>query len=94
VVVREVTREQSAMHNKQPHALRRHGVTDLDNALGGSYNHPQHSSRLRVSDQQLLTYMVIVLTALLLLLHRSDLALTRPAGPTGSEATTSLLLSP
>jgi hypothetical protein len=60
----ELITRQSAMHNRQ----RRHGVTDLDNALGGSYNHPQHGSRPRVSDQQLFTYMAIVLTALLLLL--------------------------
>jgi hypothetical protein len=39
------------------------GVTDLDNALGGSYYHPQHGSGLRVSDQQLFTYMIIMLTA-------------------------------
>jgi hypothetical protein len=37
---------------QQTDKQRRHGVTDLDNALGGSYNHPQHGSRLRVSDQQ------------------------------------------
>jgi hypothetical protein len=56
---------QSAMHNKQ----RRHGVNDLDNALGGSYNLPQHGSRPRVSDQQLFNYMIIMPTALLLPLH-------------------------
>jgi hypothetical protein len=44
---------QSAMHNRQ----RRYGVTDLNNALGGSYNHPQHGSRPRVSDQQPFAYI-------------------------------------
>jgi hypothetical protein len=38
-------------------------VNDLDNALGGSYNHPQRGSRPRVSDQQLFNYMIIMLTA-------------------------------
>ena len=33
------------------------GVNDLDNALGGSYNHPQRGSRPRVSDQQLFNYI-------------------------------------
>jgi hypothetical protein len=32
------------------------GVNDLDNALGGSYNHPHNGSRPRVSDQQLFNY--------------------------------------
>ena len=49
----ELITRQSAMHNRQ----RRHGVTDLDNALGGSYNHPQRGSRPRVSDQQLFNYI-------------------------------------
>jgi hypothetical protein len=40
------------------------GVNDLDNALGGSYNHPQRGSRPRVSDQQLFNYVVIMLAAL------------------------------
>ena len=43
----------------------RDGINDLDNALGGFYNHPQHGSRPRVSDQQLFNYMIIMLTALL-----------------------------
>ena len=47
----------------------RDGINDLDNALGGSYNHPQHGSRPRVSDQQLFNYVIIMLTT-------SDLALT------------------
>jgi hypothetical protein len=81
------------MHNYTTGNADTDGVDDLDNALGGSYNHPQRGSRPRVSDQQ---------TALQLYDHcahgitaatTSDLALTRP-GPTGSEATTSLLLSP
>jgi hypothetical protein len=68
-------------------------VTDLDNALGGSYNHPQHGSRLRASDQQLFTYIHDHCAHGITAPTTSDLALTRP-GPTGSEATTSLLLSP
>jgi hypothetical protein len=49
---------QSAMHDKQ----RRHGVTDLDNALGGSYNYLQHGSRPRAPDQPLFTYMATMPT--------------------------------
>jgi hypothetical protein len=45
------------------------GINDLDNPLGGSYHHPQHGSRPRVSDQQLFNYIIIMLTALLQLLH-------------------------
>jgi hypothetical protein len=58
------------------------------------------SRPLRVPDQQLFTYMVIALTAVLLLLHPTSPSarLTKPAGPTGSEGSdclpTSLLLSP
>jgi hypothetical protein len=50
------------MHNGK----RRHGVTDLDKTLGGSYDHLQlqHGLRLRVSDQQLFANMIIMLTAL------------------------------
>jgi hypothetical protein len=61
------------------------GVNDLDNAPGGSYNHPQRGSRPRASDQQLFNYMIIMLTALLLLLHPTSLAaLTRPR-PAGTD---------
>jgi hypothetical protein len=63
--------------------------------FGGSYNHPQHGSRLRISDQQLFTYVVIMLTTLLLLLHPTSPSRDRDRDrQTGSEATTSLLLSP